>query len=773
MYLLKNKMDSTNGTFSNEERNSGTIREILLKYLKKWPVFLLFLISCIALGVVYSRYTVPVYVASTSFLVKQADNTTSSSDDLLKSVMNGKTQTNLNDEILQIGSRALLERTVNKHDFNIHYYKKGRVLNIDIYKDAPFRLIADKPDSVKSTKIYLKDLTPAGGNALLDPEKPRNKVAFLWRLPFRINGKSFLLNPADSAKVSKSEFIVTYDPASVTAGALSANLTIKTLSEQTNAITLSLKTENQEEGRDELNALFNEFNLVNIEDRNKLSASTVQFIDERLAKISGELRGVEGNLESFQGNNQLVDIKNQSSISLETTNNVSRNIKDLAVQQEIVSSILDYLKDPGNSNKLIPSSMGLTDGTLNTLITQYNELQLKRQREAPSVAANSTVMQDLNLQLSNLKSSLLEGLNNTDKNLKLQAANYAGQSSQAENFLSAVPHNQRVVQDISRKQGITESLYTYLLQKREEAAISSTSTSLAHYKQLDLATSFGPVEPAIKNIIVYSVLLGLFLAFSWVYFGELLNDKITTRQLIARKTKVPVTGDISHASKLSKQPVAVLERGIISEQFRAIRTYLSFALSPNEKSILVTSSMNNEGKSFVSLNLAAVFAIPGKKVALLEFDIRKPMISANLNLSNEKGITDYLVGNQKNISALYQVHPQIPSLHIFTCGNLPANPGDVLLSDHMAKLFEDLKAAYDYVIIDSPPAKLVSDSFILGKYSNIVLYVVRQNATKKKDLEFINETINNKTLKNIRIVFNDIKDSEIKAYDGYFKKEDQ
>ena len=763
-------MDAANSNTTNEERNSSTFREVLIKYLKKWPVFLFFLVICIGLGVVYSRYTVPVYVATTSFLVKQADNSASSSDDLLKSAMGGKTQTNLNDEILQIGSRGLLERTVNKHDFNIHYYKKGRLLNIDIYKDAPFRLIADKPDSITSTKIYVQDLTAKGGNVLVNPENPNKKIPFLWRLPFIVNGKSFLLNPADSAKISKSAYIVTYDPPAVTAAELSGNLTIKTLSEQTNAITLSLKTQNQEEGRDELNGLFNEFNLVNIEDRNKLSASTVQFIDERLAKISGELRGVEGNLESFQGTNQLVDIKNQSSISLQTTNNISKNIKDLAVQQEIVSSILTYLKDPENTNKLVPSSMGLSDGTLNTLITQYNELQLKRQREAPSVAANSTVMQDLNLQLNNLKNSLLEGLTNTDRNLKLQAANFAGQSSQAENFLSAVPHNERVVQDISRKQGITESLYTYLLQKREEAAISSTSTSQAHYKQLDLATSYGPVEPSSKNIIVYSVLLGLFLAFSWVYFSDLLNDNITTRQLIARKARAPVIGEINHASKLRKQPVAVLERSIISEQFRAIRTYLSFALNSNQKNILVTSSMNNEGKSFVSLNLAAVFAIPGKKVALLEFDIRKPMISTNLNISNEKGITDYLAGDERDIAAICVAHPEIPSLHIFPCGQLPPNPGDVLLSDHMAKLFEDLRAVYDYIIIDSPPTKLVSDSFILDKYSNIVLYVVRQHTTKKKDLEFINDSISNKTLKNIRILFNDIKDSEMKAYDGYFKK---
>ena len=764
-------MDTTNAVTPNDDRNSGTVREILVRYLKRWPVFLLCLLICVGLGLAYSRYTVPVYMANTSFLVKQADNSGSGSDDLLKSVINGKSQININDEILQIGSLGLLERTVSKHDFNIHYYKKGRVLNIDIYKDAPFRLIANKPDSLQAITLYVENLNDKGGNIFLDPKQPQKIVPFLWRLPFSVNGLSFLLNPTDQLKNAKGEYIVNYEPAFATAGQISKNLVIKILDEQTNAIIMSLKTPNPEEGEDELNALFAEFNLMNIEDRNKLSASTVQFIDERLAKISGELRGVEGNLESFQGSNQLVDIKNQSSLSLENSSNISKNIKDLSVQQEIVGSILSYVKDPQNNSKLVPSSMGLTDGTLNALVTQYNELQLKRQREAPLVAANSTVMQDLNLQLGNLKSSLLESLNNTDKNLKLQAANYAGQSSQYNNFLSAVPHNERVVQDISRKQGITESLYIYLLQKREEAAISSTSTNLAHYKQLDMATAYGPVEPNIKNLLIYSILLGLFLAFAGIYVADLLNDKIISREIITRKLRVPVIGEVNHDPKVKKNPVAVIDRSIISEQFRAIRTYLSLAPVNKEQSILVTSTMNNEGKSFVSLNIAAVFAIPGKKVALLEFDIRKPMIASNLNLNVKKGISDYLAGNERNIANICQVIEAIPSLHVFPCGPLPANPGDLLLSEYMPQLFKDLKTAYDYIIIDSPPSKLVSDSFILDKYADVALYVIRQDVTSKKGLEFINEAVKNRSLKNVKILFNDIKDSEMKAYDSYFKKE--
>ena len=749
-----------------QEQNQASLREFITNYFKRWPLFLGCLVICIGAGILYTRYAIPKFLSSTSFLVKEATDNKSRSNDLIDNAFSGKSQINLNSEILQFGSTNLMEHAIAKNQFNISYLIKGRVLNVDVYKEAPFTLqINHLSDSNLVYKLEITDMDSIGGILLYESEKKENPTSFKWNIPFNIKEQVFVLNSKVAIKKSNATYIVVWDPVSLTANQFSKDLALKAFDNKTSVIEASIKTANLQKGKDVLNSLFTEFNLSDIEDRNKLSASTVQFIDERLFNISAELKGVEGSLEQYQGSNQLVDIKSQSTQSLENSSLAAKTIKDLGVQQGIVAMIQNYFSKPANGTKLVPSSLGLNDGTLSLLINQYNELQLKREREMPLVAPNSTVMQDLNTQISSIKSSMLESLSSIDKNLRLQLSSFEGQNNKFQGFLSSVPHNERVMQEIKRKQGITEGLYLYLLQKREEAAISSTANNVAHYKQIDLATGYGPVEPNKLNIILYTTLLGLFLAFGWIYLEDILNDKIRSRQDINKKLSLSIIGDINHASKKKKQVIAVLDRSIISEQFRTIRTNLSFLLKNKKcKTILVTSSNKGEGKSFVSINLAAVHALTDKKVALLEFDVRMPVISELLNIKTEHGLVDYLTGKQWELTGMYQRVPEIPSLHIFPCGPVPANPGDLLLSDNLSGLFEQLKLNYEYIIIDTPPTRFVSDPFILEKYSDAVIYVIRQNFTLKKHLDFITEIASDKTLSNISVILNDIKQPD---NDGY------
>lgn len=750
------------------EEQTASIRERLYKYLAYWPLFLICVMVAVAAGMLYIRNTQPKYMATSSFLVKGIDGGSSSSGDLIESAISGKREVNLNNEMLLIRSANLMARTVAKNNFNISYFIKGRILNTDVYKDAPFTLVATQlTDSNKSYYLEIKNIHVLGGSFLYGFEKEQKLHTFRWNEPFTVDGQVFVLIAKRRIGNEAGQYIVRWQPIYVTAGELSNNLVVRPFDAKTSVIELAIKIENVEKGKDVLNALFAEFNQSNIEDRNELSRSTVQFIDERLSSISQELKGVEGNLENYQGSNQLTDIKGQSSQSLENANDVSKTIKGLAIQQGVASMILDYFNNPVNSNKLVPSSLGLSDPTLASLISQYNELQLKKEREAPLVAPNSTVMQDLNTQNSNLRSSILESLNNLTKNLKFQERNFQEQNSRYKNFLSSVPHNERVMQEIKRKQSITEGLYLYLLQKREEAAISSTGSNVPHYKQIDLAVGFGPIEPNTRNIYIYTALLGLFLAFGWIYLSNLLNDKVKSREDIVNRTPLSILGQISHISKEKKQAISILDRNIIGEQFRSIRTNLSFLLKDkNKKTILITSSVTGEGKSFISLNLAGVFAMPGKKVALLEFDIRKPAIGNNLKLNNTKGITDFLTGEVKDISDISHSLSEIPGLHVYPSGPIPFNPADLLLSENMSRLFEALKAKYDYVIVDSAPAGLVSDPFILAEYSDIIVYIIRSQKTSKKQLDFVTEKAANKTFHNVTLIINDIKKSDDTGY-GY------
>jgi capsular exopolysaccharide synthesis family protein len=325
-----------------------------------------------------------------------------------------------------------------------------------------------------------------------------------------------------------------------------------------------------------------------------------------------------------------------------------------------------------------------------------------------------------------------------------------------------------VLQEIRRKQSITEGLYLYLLQKREEAAISSTASSIPHYQQIDAATGYGPIEPNRKNILISAALVGFFLAFAFIYLRSLFNDQINSRYELEKLTGLPLLGEVGHISNMKKQLITVLDRTLVSEQFRAIRTNLFFLLKDrNKKVIMVTSTISGEGKSSISLNLAAACAIPGKKVALIEFDMRKPGISNAFNWQNTHGITDYLTGKTKDLSRLYHVSDELPTLHIYTSGLIPENPADVLLDENLQPMFEELRQRYDYIIIDTAPAGMVCDAFVLANYSDAVIYVLRQRLSTKKQVEFLNEADKLKRLNNVVLVLNDVKTGYKYGNNGY------
>lgn len=756
-----------NGIFEEDE-SSVPMKERLSNYLANWPLFVICVLLCVSGGILYSRYAAPKYMAETLFLVKGSAGGGNPAD-LIEGALSGKGEVDLNNETLLLSSAGLMERTVAKNNFNVYYFRKGRLHNIDIYNDAPFILTAQGlTDSDRTYNINIEKIDANGGLYDFEPGKAEKLFSFRWNEPFKVAGQPFVLQTKRSISAGSGGFIVRWEPVTESAATFLEDLTVKVPNTNTSVIQLTIKTENLEKGKDILNALCAEFNKSDIEDRNRFSESTVSFIDDRLSAISGELKGVEGNLENYQGNKQLIDVKGQSAQSLENSNEVSKSIKNLTTQQGVASMIFDYFATPANGNKLVPSSLGLNDGTLASLVTQYNELQLKKERETPLVAPNSTVMQDLNTQLANLKSSILESISNINKNLQLQENNLRQQNSQYKGFLSSLPHDERVLQEIKRKQTVTEGLYLYLLQKREEAAISSTASNVSHYKQIDLASGYGPVEPNSKNIIVYTALLGFFIALGFLYVRDLVNDKVTARNDISKRLQIPVLGDVFQISGKKRNGIAITGKNIIGEQFRMIRTNLSTILPEKDKGvILVTSAAEAEGKTFISTNLAAVLALPGRKVALLEFDMRKPDVAKGFEIDAPKGITDYLSGNTNNLSDIYYLTDGFPTLHIYPPGIVEANPGDLLLSTNSAKLFNSLRKDYDYVIVDSAPVGLVSDGFVLSQFCNATIFVIRQRKTLKKHLEFLREAIDSKKFNNAGVVFNDVKTSGKYGYYNY------
>ncbi len=759
--------------FSANNTNAGgfNVKDILHKYLSWWPLFIISFVVCFGIGILYARYSVPKYQANTLILVKSNQNgNAKGSSDLIEEALSGKQQVNLDNEIQLLRSNSLMQRIVVKNGFNISYFKKGRFLQTDLYKDVPFLLIPQNIlDSSSPFSLTVTSQTVKGGTFEFGTDDNLKKFDYTWDVPFTYQGKTFVLVPNGPVTISDNiDCIATWSPVQHTIDEISGKLGIGILDSKTSIIQLSILIENQRRGEDILNALASEYNIADIEERKRISQNSILFINDRLRIVSQELSGVESDLEKYQGKNQIVDIEAQSAQSFSNSNDVTKELTQVNIQQGVVNMIQDYFSKPGDNDRLVPSTLGLEDPTLASLTAHYNELQLRRQKDASSLTSNSLALKDLNNQIADAKASIQEALKNIQRNLALQERNLRRNSMPSQQFLNSLPSKERVMQEIKRRQSITEGLYLYLLQKREETAISSTAASISNYKQIAPAQGYGPVEPQTKNIKLYSGLLGLMLPIAIIYLLDLFNDNIRSRDDITRKIKTPIIGDISHVERKKEKSLAVLGRDLVGEQFRILRTNLSFLLEKKDKQvILLTSSISNEGKTFVSINLAAVLAIPGKKVALLEFDLRKPGISKSLGLENKKGLSNYLMGQVSDLSQVYETLDEVPSLHIYRSGPIPPNPADLLLNENFTRLFQTLKENYDYVIIDSPPAGLVSDAFIFGEYADAVIYLVRQRYTKKKQLEFLNDLAKTNKLNNIGIVFNDLKTGAKYGYYGY------
>jgi len=736
-----------------------SVKDILKKYIAYWPVFILSSGIFIGGAILYLRKATPKYIASALILVKGEKKSTSTQEDLISTALVATKSSNMENELQLMRSSGLMERIVLENQFNISYFILGRVKATDIYLDAPFRLIVQKiTDSSKGFSVIIKSINNTGVKIEYGA-KTNKKISNLnWNTPYTMDGFQFVLAPRGKAESGEGNYMAIWSPVKQTAREIASKVTIDWLDKKTSIIKVDILIENLERGKNILDALVKEYDRSDLEEKTIASRNTIRFIDDRLDIISNELSGVEGSLENYQGRNQIINVESQSGQAFSNSNDVSKDIMDLNIQKGVVQQIQSYFNNPDNPGKLVPSSLGINDPTLGSLIPKYNELELKKQMEKPRLSNNSIVLKDLDNQINDVKGSVLENLQNINKNLNLQQGSLQQKNNQYKQFLSSLPRKERVMQEIKRKQSITEGLYLYLLQKREEASISAGSANVSVYKQIDRAGGYGPVEPNSRNIMMVAALLGLLMPVGLIVLLDQLNDKVNTRSDITNKLAIPILGELVNIPRRKTKGILVMNRDLYGEQFRLIRTNLALSEKTNQSQvILITSSNIGEGKSMVSLNLAAVLAVPGKKVALLEFDLRKPGIIKNLGITNIKGLSDYLSGQTIDLSEIYQVSDEIPTLHIYPAGPIPMNPADLLLNENMGPLFEVLRRRYDYVIVDTAPVGLVTDAFILNKYTDQSIYVIRQRKTLKKQLDFLNDIYVNGRLNEMGLIINDVK----------------
>ncbi|MGI8633765.1 MAG: GumC family protein, partial [Segetibacter sp.] len=519
---------------------------------------------------------------------------------------------------------------------------------------------------------------------------------------------------------------------------------------------------------DILNGLVKAYNTSTIENKNKVIDNTVRFIDTRLQLLTSELGKVEQGLQSFRQKNEIIDIQSQGQAEYTDLKGTEEKLSEQEVQLRVIDMVYDYVRNPSKRYSLVPSSLGIQDPTLLGLITRYNQLPAEREEKLKSMPAANPAIQLLESQLENARANILEDLSNIKRPVESLRRSLLSEYNGLRSRVRSVPSKEREMLEITRQQGIKEKLYLFLLQKREESAITLAS-STANAAAIDPSSCSGaPISPDRSGTMRNAFIIGLIIPLGFVYLREQLNDKITGRTDIIKATSMPIIGEIAHHKMADRELViGTKDRSVIAEQFRMARTNLQyFIVDKKSPVILVTSSMPVEGKTFTSMNLGAVWAVANKKTGILELDLHKPKISRALGLLDKKGISNYIVGDVQKSDLPVQIKTT-PNLYIVPAGPVPPNPAELLMDEKIDELFTYLRANFDIIIIDSAPIALVSDAKVLSRLADTTVFVVRQRYTPRKQLESINDIYVGKAFPNVKLLVNDVKMSGLNSYYGY------
>ena len=751
---------------ASEKQNQKDVGQLLAQYTKYWYWFALSAALCIGTAYAYLKYyAVPEYAITSSLLIKDDKSGAPSADESFNLNLFAKSK-NLNNEIEILESISLMERVTQALGLNITYHKAGKFRSTELYgKQLPIKVLVDRlsPD-VTNQDIGLD--IGQGTTFALEENGKRTTYSFGQQIKrpyadFTVVADS---NAQLLASYANSHLIVGLHKAKTVANNYRQSILIAPISKDATVVKVSMTDAIPERGRDIINKLVEVYNQEALEDKNQTATNTIQFLDERLKFLTRELTGVEKKVERYKSQNEVTDMSVQASSYLEQASDYNKKLSDWTVQINVLKSIESYLTKNGNQYKLVPSALGIQDPTLVALIGKFNELQLERERMLRTTELSNPLVVNIDQQLGKLQDNILENLRNIKNGLLITSNNLRANSGQFKSRIQQVPMLERQLQDINRQQETKQKLYLYLLQKREEAGLSLAGT-VANTRIVDSAISTDyPIRPSKQIVYLAAILIGLLVPFCGIYTKGLLNEKVENRYDIEHHTVTPIIGELSR----NNQGPLVMTRGnrsSLAEMFRLIRTNLHFAaVNPDDKVILVTSSMSREGKTFISLNLGATLVLSGKRVAVLEMDLRQPALLQMLDMSTQVGITDYLQSEQIALESLLQPVPLVDGLFVVGAGKQVANPAELMMSSKMGYLLHELREAFDYVIIDTAPVGKVADAFTLRNYVNQTIYVVRSRFTLKKQLDIVDGILKSGKLPNPLIVLNDV---PINTKNGY------
>jgi capsular exopolysaccharide synthesis family protein len=752
-----------------EDDNEFSFKELLMKSTNYLPMFAVFLIISFAVALVYIHFQTPLYSTSIKLLLNDASKKGSSgSTDEIMAGFVGAPKINMANEQEVLKSVELMERVVLHQQLNTVYYSVGKVNTLELFATKPESKFINFYNIKDSSRYYSVTIQVDKNGGIYELEGNK-KLLIKNHVPVVKNGFTYVPNIVDPSFFNPDyEYRANWIPTSVMAGSLAGSLSIYPLSKDATVLVISTTSQVPAKAQVVLNSLAAEYNQYSTEQNNRIADNTIQFIDDRLLMVANELGDVETSLENFKRENNSVDITMQGTADYSKALGLEDKLDDQALQANIADMVISYIGNSQRRYQLVPSTLNISDATVAALIGKYNEGVLQRDQMLKTLGEKNIAVSTLESGLDSYRAKIIEAINNIK--ISYQKMDSANQRKHDELLtqVSAVPAKEKKLLEIERQQGIKEKLYLYLLEKREESAITRAAVG-SKGTAVDAAYSYGPINFKNSNIYLMALFAGLGLPLLIVYLMDLLNDKLTTRQELLKLTEAPLVGEIGHFADQERKIVAGKSRGMLPEQFRIIRTNLRYFLEKEKRSacILVTSTMPGEGKTFTSINLAAVLAAPGKRTILIEFDMRKPKLAEALGMPKSKDDLAAFLAEGFDPAAIIRKVDNEENLYVITTSIVPPNPAELLLSDKIQALFTFLRANFDYIVVDTPPLGIVSDAKVLSEYADVCLYVIRQRYTQRKQVKTINDIYLQKRLPNLALVVNDVKARGIRGYYGY------
>ncbi len=745
-----------------------TLKELFSKYFYLFPWLLVSIAIAVSIAYTRLRYINPVYAAAGRVLIKADKSGGSVFGEKLGEVVTASVNTRLMDDQIELIKSTALARLVAKNgDLQQSYFYKGKLRNRLIHNPlSPIRLtILAVRDSSAGFSMNIKVLD--GKRFLI----AGNSDPFSFGKDFQTPLGRFRLDKKVAEFGNNLEFICSWIPEMDLARGLAAGIQVGVATKGGNVLNFVYNAEHPKVAEDVVNGFLNAYQEYSLKDKREGAVSALDFIEEQLEQSKTDLSKLELQLQQFREENKIVALPEQASGYFGNLQSSTEKIAAQAISMKMVDYMISYVTNPQNTGKSIPLVSGIMDGDAASLIASYNKLQLQKEISLQTVPIGSPVLRDLDLSLNKIRNEIILSLSKLKETQTTVLESIKRAELQASSELRNMPRKERQFLEITRQQKAMEELYATLLQKKLQTSLSTAST-LSNIQVLESGYSSGlPVSPRQSSFYTTAILLGLIVPIGVGILFEFLNDKIRTRQDVEQGTSAPLLGEVGHVDGQKTLVVTSRDRKFTSEQFRIIRTSLQYVLSDAKKSniILVTSCMSGEGKSFIATNVAAVVAISGKKTVLIEFDIRKPRLMKGLGLTSNvnASLTHYLIG-KADINDIIQPVEGTENLFIIPCGPIPPNPAELILSDRLKTLFDNLEKDFEMVLVDSPPVGLVSDGYVLGKYADATLFVLRHNYTFKKQLDLVQSVYTEKRLPHISLVVNDIKaPAGYRNYGGY------